>query len=107
MGGATSRVPSDATAYNHRDAQFIMNVHGRWETGTDDDKCISWCRELFDAATPFATGGVYVNFMTEEEGDRVKAAYGDGYERLVRLKNTYDPGNLFSYNQNIKPTIEA
>ncbi len=107
MGGATSRVPSDATAYNHREAQFIMNVHGRWEHQKEDETCIAWCRKLFDAAAPFATGGVYVNFMTEEEGDRVKSAYGDGYDRMVKLKNKYDPGNLFRYNQNIKPTAKA
>ncbi len=104
MGGATGRVPSEATAYNHRNAQFIMNVHGRWENASEDAACISWCRNLFDSATPHATGGVYVNFMTEEEGDRVKLAYGGGYDRLVQLKNKYDPGNLFRYNQNVKPT---
>jgi FAD/FMN-containing dehydrogenase len=105
MGGATSRVPADATAYHHRDAQFILNVHGRWEDQSDDQECIAWCRKLFDATAAFATGGVYVNFMTEEEGDRVRAAYGAGYDKLVQLKNTYDPENLFRYNQNIKPTV--
>jgi hypothetical protein len=104
MGGATGRVPADATAYHHRDAQFILNVHGRWEDAKDDEACVAWCRNLFNEATPFATGGVYVNFMTEEENDRVEAAYGDGYARLVKLKNTWDPGNLFSYNQNVAPT---
>jgi FAD/FMN-containing dehydrogenase len=103
MGGATSRVPEDATAYRHRDAQFIMNVHGRWDDAGQDEGGIAWCRELFDAASPFATGGVYVNFMTEEEGDRVKAAYGESYDRLASLKKEYDPGNLFRLNQNIKP----
>jgi FAD/FMN-containing dehydrogenase len=103
MGGATSRVPEEATAYRHRDAQFIMNVHGRWHDPADDSRCIAWCRELFDAATPFATGGVYVNFMTEEEGDRVSSAYGGSYERLVALKNEYDPQNFFRFNQNVKP----
>ena len=104
MGGATNRVPADATAYRHRDAEFIMNVHGRWDDAGNDDKCIGWCRELFDAATPFATGGVYVNFMTEEETERVQSAYGDSYERLVQLKNTYDPDNMFRLNQNVSPT---
>jgi len=79
MGGATNRVPADATAYRHRDAEFIMNVHGRWQDAGDDEKCIAWCRELFNATTPFATGGVYVNFMTEEEGSRVESAYGDSF----------------------------
>ncbi|MDT8323335.1 MAG: FAD-binding oxidoreductase [Bacteroidota bacterium] len=103
MGGATSRVPADATAYHHRDARFILNVHGRWEDAKDDNACVSWCRELFDASAPFATGGVYVNFMTEEEGYRVRDAYGAGYDRLVALKNKYDPQNFFRSNQNIQP----
>jgi FAD/FMN-containing dehydrogenase len=107
MGGATNRVPADGTAYRHRDAEFIMNVHGRWDNPNADDKCIGWCRELFDAAAPYATGGVYVNFMTEEEAQRVKAAYGDSYTRLVELKNKYDPTNMFRLNQNIQPTASV
>jgi hypothetical protein len=103
MGGATNRVPADATAYRHRDAEFIMNVHGRWEDAADDHACVGWCRELFQDMTPYATGGVYVNFMTEEEDERVRAAYGASYGRLVELKNKYDPSNLFRLNQNIHP----
>jgi len=104
MGGATSKVPEDATAYRHRDAQFIMNVHGRWHDESEDARCIAWCRELFDAAAPYATGGVYVNFMTEEEGDRVAAAYGKSYGKLVALKDKYDPQNFFRFNQNVRPS---
>ncbi|KPK01813.1 MAG: FAD-linked oxidase [Gemmatimonas sp. SG8_28] len=103
MGGETSRVPEGSTAYRGRDAQFIMNVHGRWDAAADDEKCIGWCRELFDATKPFATGAAYVNFMTEEEDERVQEAYGDSYGRLVELKNKYDPNNLFRLNQNIRP----
>ena len=107
MGGATSRIPADATAYRHRDAEFIMNVHGRWQDAADDEACTAWCRDLFDAATPHATGGVYVNFMTEEETERVKSAYGESYDRLVQLKNTYDPENFFRLNQNVRPSGSA
>ena len=107
MGGATSRVPAEATAYQHREAEFIMNVHGRWQDADDDEVCVGWSRELFDAATPHATGGVYVNFMTEEEGDRVQAAYGPSYDRLVELKAKYDPDNLFRLNQNIRPGADG
>ncbi len=103
MGGATNRVPPDATPYRHRDANFILNVHGRWHDAADDERCIGWTRDLFRATAPFATGGVYVNFMTEEEGDRVQAAYGDGYARLAQLKAKYDPTNFFRLNQNIQP----
>ena len=103
LGGAVSRVPQDATAYTHRDAQFVMNVHGRWTDPDRDQACIGWARDLFRAAAPFATGGAYVNFLTEEEGDRVRAVYGSNYGRLVELKNRYDPTNLFRMNQNIRP----
>jgi FAD/FMN-containing dehydrogenase len=103
LGGAVSRVPADATAYAHRDAQFVLNVHGRWEDPAKDAACIAWARQLFQAATPFATGGVYVNFLTAEEQGRVPAAYGNNYARLVALKKKYDPSNLFRVNQNIGP----
>jgi len=103
MGGATKRVPADATAYRHRDADFILNVHGRWENAASDEKCIAWCRSLFEAARPYATGGVYVNFMTGEEAPRVEAAYGSSYQRLVDLKRKYDPKNALRLNQNIPP----
>ncbi|NNK63549.1 MAG: FAD-linked oxidase, partial [Gemmatimonadetes bacterium] len=69
-----------------------------------DEGCIAWCRSLFAATAPFATGEAYVNFMTEEEGERVTSAYGSSYERLVALKDKYDPGNLFRMNQNIAPS---
>jgi FAD/FMN-containing dehydrogenase len=103
LGGATSRQRPDSSAYGQRDAQFLMNVHGRWENPADDPHCIEWSRELFEAAAPFASGGVYVNFMTAEEGDRVRAAYGGNYARLTRVKQQYDPRNLFRTNQNIAP----
>jgi FAD/FMN-containing dehydrogenase len=103
MGGQTNRVAVDATAYPSRDANFIMNVHGRWTDPADDDTCIAWSRAVFQAAAPYAQGSVYVNFMTQEEDDRVGAAYGPNYARLADVKRQYDPGNLFRHNQNIKP----
>lgn len=104
LGGAASRVPSDATAWVHRDANFVMNVHGRWEDAADDEKGIAWARDFFNASAPHATGGVYINFMTEEETDRIQAAYGASYDKLVAAKKKYDPNNLFRLNQNIRPT---
>ncbi|MBT8335169.1 MAG: FAD-binding oxidoreductase [Gemmatimonadetes bacterium] len=104
LGGAQGRVSDDATAYQGRSADFLMNVHGRWSDADQDEGCIAWCRSLFAATAPFATGEAYVNFMTEEEGERVTAAYGSSYERLVALKDKYDPGNLFRMNQNIAPS---
>ena len=103
IGGATTRPAPDATAYGHRDARFVMNVHGRWDDPADDARCIGWARDYFKASAPFASGGVYVNFLTADEGERVKAAYGQNYERLAQIKRQYDPANLFSTNQNIVP----
>ena len=103
IAGAPNRVASDAMAYGHRDAKFVLNVHGRWDEAKDDRKCITWAREFFKASAPYASAGAYVNFMTEEEGDRVAAAYGSNYGRLVEIKKHYDPENVFHCNQNIKP----
>jgi FAD/FMN-containing dehydrogenase len=104
LGGAQGRVENSATAFQGRSAAYIMNVHGRWSDAAKDEACIAWCRELFDATAQYATGEAYVNFLTDEEGDRLEAAYGDSYQRLVELKNRYDPDNLFRMNQNIPPT---
>jgi FAD/FMN-containing dehydrogenase len=103
IAGAPNRVATDAMAYGHRDANFVLNVHGRWDEATDDQKCIAWARDFFQASAPYASAGAYVNFMTAEEGDRVAAAYGANYERLVEIKRRYDPKNIFHLNQNIKP----
>ncbi|WP_066382485.1 FAD-binding oxidoreductase [Halalkalicoccus paucihalophilus] len=103
IGGAMARVPADATAYPHRDAEYAMNVHTRWEDPADDEKCIAWAREFYDAMAPSATGGVYVNFISEESGQE-ELAYGENYDRLVECKNEYDPTNLFRMNQNVEPT---
>lgn len=103
IGGATTRPAPRSAAYAHRDAQFVMNVHGRWEDPVDDERCIAWARDFFNASAPFASSGVYVNFLTADEGDRVRSAYGPNYDRLAQVKRTYDPDNLFRMNQNIQP----
>ena len=103
LGGATMRPTPESTAYPHRNVQFVMNVHGRWENAADDARCIGWSRDFFNSSAPFADGGVYVNFMTDDEGNRIPAAYGPNYPRLAQVKRKYDPDNLFHMNQNIKP----
>jgi FAD/FMN-containing dehydrogenase len=104
LGGAINRVAADATAYPHRNVEFIMNVHVRWSDKSDDAKCIAWGRQVYDATAPFATGGVYVNFMPEDESQRVRSgAYGPNFARLAQLKAKYDPTNLFRLNQNVAP----
>ena len=87
LGGAVNAVPAAATAYPHRDVDFVLNVHTRWREPEQDAQCIGWARGLFDALAPHATGGVYVNFMPEDETQRVAAgAYGPNYARLAELK---------------------
>ena len=103
IAGAPNRVASDAMAYGHRDAKFVLNVHGRWDDAKDDRKCIDWARSFFKASAPYASAGAYVNFMTAEESDRIASAYGTNYARLVEVKKKYDPDNVFHLNQNIKP----
>lgn len=103
IGGETTRKAPDFTAYAHRDARFVMNVHGRWDDPADDTRCIAWARNFFNASAPYASSGVYVNFLTSEEVDRVRAAYGPNYDRLAQIKRKYDPQNLFHINQNIVP----
>jgi FAD/FMN-containing dehydrogenase len=103
IAGAANRVAADATAYAHRDAKFVLNVHGRWNEAAEDERCIAWARTFFGATAPYASAGAYVNFMTEDESDRVAAAYGGNYARLMQIKKQYDPENVFHLNQNIKP----
>lgn len=103
MGGFTGRQAIDKTAYTHRKTNFIMNIHGRWESKNNDKACIDWARALFNSVEPYAMGGAYVNFMTQDENDRVPSAYGDNYQRLSEIKQQYDPNNIFNINHNIKP----
>jgi FAD/FMN-containing dehydrogenase len=103
ISGAANHVPSDAMAYGHRDANFVLNVHSRWDAPSDDDKCVVWAKDFFNASQPYASGGAYINFMTEDEIDRVAAAFGPNHARLVEIKKKYDPDNVFHLNQNITP----
>ena len=102
LGGAVGRLPPDATAYPHRDANFVLNVHARWLDASEDAACITWAREVFEATSRYATGGSYVNFMTADE-QRSHAAYGTNYDRLAALKSRFDPENMFRGNQTIPP----
>jgi hypothetical protein len=77
-----ARVKPDATAFVARDAHYIMNVHGRWSDRSDDERVRTWARRVFEETAPHATGSGYVNFLTEDEGERVAASYGTNYPRL-------------------------
>lgn len=102
MGGATNRVPEDATAYPHRDIEFIMNVHTRWEQSKDDEKCIFWARDFYKATNAFAAQGVYSNFVSEGD-DNTEEAYAKNLSRLKSIKAKYDPENVLRSNLNIVP----
>lgn len=91
-------------AASGRGALHALNVNAAWSEGGPEHPDIGWCREYAAAMAPDATGGVYVNFLHNDEGEpRVRAAYGDRYDRLAQVKARYDPDNVFRSNQNIKP----
>ena len=104
LGGVINDIASDETAYPHRDLSFIVTPGGRWEDPAQDDASVSWVRECFQALTVHATGRSYVNFIAESAG-REREAFGPNYDRLVEIKNKYDPANLFRLNQNVTPTV--
>ncbi len=104
INGAASRVGRHDTAWNYRDATWAQVMVGVDPDPANNDKIIAWTKNYYDALHPYSAGGAYVNFMMDEGEERVKATYGDNYERLVAIKNKFDPDNLFRVNQNIKPT---
>ena len=103
VGGAMARVPVEATAFAGRDANFVMNVHTRWQEARDDARCIGWAREFYNATRPYASSTAYVNFLPDEDGERLSSTYGGNYAKLREIKAKYDPENVFRVNQNIKP----
>jgi FAD/FMN-containing dehydrogenase len=103
FGGAVSRVSPDETAFAQRDALFNLAVITRWADPSTAATHIEWARQSTDAMRPFASGGTYVNYLGVEGPDRVRAAYGTKYDKLVQVKRKYDPKNLFRVNQNIQP----
>jgi FAD/FMN-containing dehydrogenase len=103
VGGATGRVDPSATSFGGRTASYGFHVLAGWMDAAEDGAVIRWARTFHDAMATYATGGVYVNVLGDDEDDRVPAAYGDNYPRLLELKSTWDPANLFRMNYNIKP----
>ena len=104
MHGAASRVSPTATAFALREESFVISMLAAWEDG-EAARHIAWARACWEALAPLASSGVYVNFLGNEGEARVRAAYGANYDRLVALKNRYDPTNVFARNQNIRPTV--
>jgi len=105
IDGAMQRVGKNETAWSYRDANFSQVMVGVDPDPSNSERITAWARAYWEALHPHSAGGAYVNFMMEEGEDRVKATYRDNYERLVAVKNKYDPTNLFHVNQNIKPTV--
>jgi FAD/FMN-containing dehydrogenase len=106
MGGEVARVDAGATAFPHRSAPYNLMVLSAWDDPADDAANLGWVREVWDTLRPHIEGGVYVNYLSDaryEGENRVRAAYGPNYDRLVALKRRYDPTNFFRTNQNIAP----
>ena len=103
INGAVTRVDSHDTAWNYRNSNWAMVIAGIDPDPANKDKITQWAKDYWNALHPLSAGGAYINFMMEEGDDRIKATYGDNYEKLAAVKAKYDPGNLFRVNQNIKP----
>jgi hypothetical protein len=103
LGGAAARWGANETAFGDRSAPFIMNLLANWSEASADAGNISWVRGLFDKLRPAMKPGVYVNFMSGDEQDRVPEAYQERWERMVAVKTNYDPHNFFRLNQNVPP----
>ena len=102
--GAMERVPEDATAFGDRGWPFNLLVTSAWTGAAESEANVRWTRELWSAVQPFLSPSVYVNYLGEQSPELVRAAYGKKYERLVALKDKYDPTNFFCMNQNIRPS---
>ena len=103
LGGATGQVAAHETAFGERSAPFITNLLANWSNASDDALHNSWVRSLFQRLRRTMKPGVYVNFMSGDEQDRVAEAYQQQWERIVAVKTQYDPGNFFCLNQNVQP----
>ena len=105
--GAVSRVPATATAFPHREPGYNLVMAGVWPEPGGDGANIAWVRNTFQELAPYMADSVYVNYLGDDDADRVRAAYGPCWERLAQLKRRYDPDNVFHLNQNIDPRAGA
>ena len=103
INGVAQKVGKNDTPWAYRDANWAQVMVGVDPDPTNNEKITMWTKDYYNAIHPYAAGGAYINFMMEEGEDRVKASYGDNFDRLVKIKNKYDPNNFFRVNQNIKP----
>ena len=105
LDGAVQRVGRNDTAFSYRDCDWIAVIVGFDMDPANAGLITDWTVAYWDALRPFSEGGAYVNFLMDEGSDRIRATYRDNYERLVEVKNIYDPTNFFHVNQNIVPTV--
>ena len=106
LGGALNDLPEDNSAVGNRDAAFVLNIASAWERADDDAANISWARSAWSDLRRFSSGGTYINFLTEDDGeDRTRAAYRGNYDRLAAIKARWDPANLFRANKNIPAAV--
>jgi FAD/FMN-containing dehydrogenase len=103
LNGAPQRVGIGETAFAYRDVGFSPVIAGMWENPADNDANIAWVRGYHEALRPYSVEGGYVNFMDGDDQSRAEANFGPNYERLARVKATYDPDNVFHVNHNIPP----
>jgi hypothetical protein len=103
INGACHRVGADETAFAYRDANFAPVIVAAWQDPADDRQRIQWVRDYYDATAPHSEAGGYVNFMADDDQNRVEDNYRGKFTRLQEIKRTYDPDNLFHLNQNIPP----
>ncbi|HMK91655.1 MAG TPA: FAD-binding oxidoreductase, partial [Thermoleophilia bacterium] len=107
INGAVQRVPSDATAFSYRDANFATVIAGMWPDPADNEANIEWVRDYYTALEPYSLEGGYINFLSGDDQSKIRANYRGNYDRLVDVKRKYDPDNLFHLNQNIRPEASA
>ena len=103
LGGALARVAPEETAYGRRDAPFLVNIDSGWTDPEETPRQVEWTRSAHQTISELSDGGLYLHYSSAEEMDTVKAAYGDNFDRLVAIKQKYDPANMFRGNQNIPP----
>jgi hypothetical protein len=103
LGGAAAQVAADETSFGDRSAPFVLTLLANWSEVSDDAGNIGWVRGVFNQLRPAMKPGVYVNFMSGDEQDRVPEAYRERWDRMVAVKSHYDPGNFFRLNQNVAP----
>jgi FAD/FMN-containing dehydrogenase len=101
--GAVTRVSPTATAYPHRNPGFNLFLISQWSDPDLTDTAIAWARATFDALSPYMADRSYTNYLSADDYDRVRHAFGPNYERLVEIKRRYDPDNRFRLNHNIDP----